>query len=320
MYWGFTILFIVILQLITREVSGLDVAFDDNYQVTWGKDHFDSLNHGREVQLSLDKASGSGFASKTSYGSGFFSMRIKLHNKDSAGVVTAFYLSSNSAHHDELDFEFLGNKENKPYILQTNIYVNGVGGREQRFSLWFDPAADFHTYKILWNEHQIVFYVDDVPIRVMKNRTNEGITYPSQPMQVEGSIWDGDSWATDGGRTKTNWSNGPFKAYFQGFLINGCPSNVAVMWPNVTPLTSDYRDDYWLATEDVSMKSSNVYHCYASKYWWNANRFWDLDNVEKVKYKEVRKEYMNYDYCTDKNRNVVPPPECLLPFGDRPFG
>jgi xyloglucan:xyloglucosyl transferase len=57
---------------------------------------------------------------------------------------------------DELDFEFLGNREGKPIILQTNVITNGDANREQRILFWFDPTADFHDYKILWNQHQIV--------------------------------------------------------------------------------------------------------------------------------------------------------------------
>ncbi|VFQ69700.1 unnamed protein product [Cuscuta campestris] len=92
------------------------------------------------------------------YGSGFFEMKIKVPHQDSAGVVTAFYLISNKQNgHDELDFEFLGNRKGKPITLQTNIFTEGVGNREQRIALnWFDPSADFHTYQILWNQHQIV--------------------------------------------------------------------------------------------------------------------------------------------------------------------
>jgi len=40
------------------------------------------------------KKIGSGFASKLTYGSGLFHMRIKVPGRDSAGVVTAYYVSS----------------------------------------------------------------------------------------------------------------------------------------------------------------------------------------------------------------------------------
>ncbi|RVW22078.1 putative xyloglucan endotransglucosylase/hydrolase protein 1 [Vitis vinifera] len=255
-----------------------DITFDQSYRITWGNDHVLSLNQGRLVQLSLDQSSGAGFASKQSYGSGFFHMRIKLPPKDSAGVVTAYYLTSHTKNHDELDFEFLGNKEGKPYTLQTNVFSNGQGDREQRILLWFDPTADFHSYKILWNQHQIVFYVDDIPIRVFKNNSNIGVDYPSQPMQIEGSLWNGESWATDGGQTKTNWSCAPFKTHFQGFRIDGCPS--------------DYSN------------------CHSSNLWWNQKKFWKLDSTQQKAHENVRNKYMNYDYCSDTNRFAVRPKEC----------
>lgn len=65
-------------------------------------------------------------------------------------------LLSNRPNRDEIDIEFLGNRTGEPYILQTNVYVDGLGNREQRINLWFDPTKDFHTYSILWNINQIV--------------------------------------------------------------------------------------------------------------------------------------------------------------------
>lgn len=128
---------------------------------------------------------GSGFASKMKYRSGFFIMTMKLPRRDCAGVITAFYVivlsfslfiiivlffyctyiyniygmqltSKDVGMHDEVDFEFLGNREASPYILQTNVFASGLGNREERILLWFDPTMDYHNYRILWNEHQIV--------------------------------------------------------------------------------------------------------------------------------------------------------------------
>ncbi|XP_062078174.1 xyloglucan endotransglucosylase/hydrolase protein 2-like [Humulus lupulus] len=266
---------------IRSEKSDDNTSFDENYKVTWGFDHVLSLNQGTQIQLSMDKSSGAGFASKESYFSGFINLRIKLPDRDSAGVVTAFYLSSEGDKHDELDFEFLGNREGKPITLQTNVFANGQGNREQRTLLWFDPSADFHTYSLLWNPHQIVFFVDDTPIRVFKNKTKKGVDYPTKPMKIEASLWDGEDWATDGGQTKTNWAFAPFKAHFQGFHVDGC-SNMN---------TNCYSEN--------------------NKYFWNKKKYHNLDSDQKIAYEKVRKSYMNYDYCTDSSRYPTPPPECL---------
>ncbi|CAH1434664.1 unnamed protein product [Lactuca virosa] len=284
-FW-FEIIYLMLIDA-TRDTSfnsdaARDTTFNENYYVTWGNDHIMFSKQGREVQLSLDRYSGSGFGSKDYYGSGYFQMRIKLPGWDSAGVVTAFYLNTNLGAHDELDFEFLGNKPGKPITLQTNVFANGVGGREQRIRLWFDPSTDFHYYKLLWNQHQIVFFVDDIPIRVFKNDMMNGVGFPNKAMQLVVSLWDGSSWATDGGKTKANWAHAPFLAHFQDFRIDGCVSS-----PN-----SPNKD------------------CYSSRYPWNNQRFWQLNNRQLRAYENVKRRYMNYDYCTDGARYRVPPPEC----------
>src|SRR6266540_4683535 len=125
---------------------------------------------------------GSGFISSSLYQHGFFSASIKLPSDYSAGVVVAFYVSPSTRsmssvsiyvvfiiydiynccmqasngdvfekHHDELDFEFLGNIRGKPWRVQTNVYGNGSvhRGREERYVLPFDPTTEFHRYSIL---------------------------------------------------------------------------------------------------------------------------------------------------------------------------
>ncbi|XP_052623429.1 xyloglucan endotransglucosylase/hydrolase protein 2-like [Lactuca sativa] len=259
-----------------------NVSFDENYKITWGNEHVQLLNQGQEVQLSLDNSSGAGFGSKSYFGSGCFQMKIKLPDKDSGGIVTAFYLFLNTTVHEEMDFEFLGNRPGKPVSLQTNVFTNGLGGREQKFSLWFDPGADFHYYKLLWNDHQVVFFVDDTPIRVYKNNIIRGVGYPNHTLQVIASFWDGSSWATDGGKTKVNFSNAPFHVNFQDFNIDGC----------------------------ISIPNSPNKDCGSQKYWWNTQKYWQLNPQQLKSLEDVRKKYMNYDYCIDKSRYPTPRPEC----------
>jgi xyloglucan:xyloglucosyl transferase len=55
-----------------------------------------------------------------------------------------------------VDFEFLGDKAGVPVTLQTNVFVNACGDREQLLHLLLDPAADLHDYNILWNPYQLV--------------------------------------------------------------------------------------------------------------------------------------------------------------------
>jgi xyloglucan:xyloglucosyl transferase len=40
--------------------------------------------------------------------------------------------------------------------LQTNVFWNGTGGREQRHYLWFDPSQAYHNYSIIWNAQLLV--------------------------------------------------------------------------------------------------------------------------------------------------------------------
>ncbi|KAG9152192.1 hypothetical protein Leryth_016385 [Lithospermum erythrorhizon] len=262
----------------------VDVPFQNNYAPTWAADHIKYINGGKTTELLLDKYSGTGFQSRKSYLFGHFSMRMKLVGGDSAGVVTAFYLSSQNAEHDEIDFEFLGNRTGQPYILQTNVFTGGKGDREQRIYLWFDPSKAFHSYSVLWNMHQIVFFVDDVPIRSFKNSKDLGVKFPfNQPMKIYSSLWNADDWATRGGLEKTDWTKAPFIASYSSFHVDGCDAS--------TP---------------QSAKVCNT----RGRMWWDQKAFQDLDGPQYRRLKWVRKKFTIYNYCTDRKRFPIVPPEC----------
>ncbi|KAF7028559.1 hypothetical protein CFC21_040460 [Triticum aestivum] len=257
-------------------------VFNENFVPVWGADGYHLANQGTQVSLTMDRNSGAGFRSKMMYGSGLFHMRIKLPAGYTAGVVTAFYLTTEPDYgdHDEVDFEFLGNVDGKPVALQTNIFLNGQGYREQKFYLWFDPAAAVHDYKILWNQHQLVMLVDETPIRVLKNLAGRTPAYQflTRPMRIRASIWDGSPWATDNGKIKVDWNRAPFTSAFQRFNVDACP-----------------------ATGGAPCGSPNL--------WWN--KFRDLTPAQKAAYKNIKSKYMTYNYCDDKARfNYHLPVEC----------
>ncbi|KAJ0010210.1 hypothetical protein Pint_33601 [Pistacia integerrima] len=252
------IAFIWFLNQYALQISTASVVstgdFNKDFFVSWSPSHVNTSADGLSRSLKLDQESGAAF--------------------DSNQI-------------DELDFEFLGNVSGQPYILQTNIFADGFDDREERIYLWFDPTADFHTYSVLWNLHQIVFMVDNKPIRTYRNHADKGVAYPRwQPMSIKASLWNGDSWATRGGKDKTDWSKAPFIASFRNYKIDAC------VW------------------------NGNPRFCRAdsSDNWWNQERYSSLDRDQKRWFKWVRKYHMIYDYCLDNQRfqNNLPK-ECSLP-------
>ncbi|GLJ20960.1 hypothetical protein SUGI_0382810 [Cryptomeria japonica] len=273
---------LLLILLIYFFSQGDSSTFNENFAISWGNDHVKLSKDGQTVQLLMDRVSGSGFASKNQFLFGSFNMKIKLVPGNSAGTVTAYYMSSDSSAHDEIDFEFLGNLPKKGYHLQTNVFASGVGNREQRIKLWFDPTADFHNYSILWNQNQLVFSVDSIPIRVFKNNERIGVPYPkNRSMKIIASLWNGEDWATDGGKVKIDWSNAPFIASYQGFEVDGCVAS-------------------------ASSKS-------CTGHWWQQPEFQGLSRNQLKRLRWVQRNYMFYDYCKDKSQSFSSvPPECAI--------
>lgn len=259
------------------------ISFYQGFRTLWGSQHQTFQNN--VLTIWLDQTSGSGFKSLKPYRSGYFSAAIKLHPGYTAGVITSFYLSNNEdypGHHDEIDIEFLGTIPGKPYTLQTNVYVRGSGdgniiGREMQYHLWFDPTQDFHNYAMLWTPTEILFMVDDVPIRRYPRKSDA--TFPVRPMWAYGSIWDASSWATENGKYKADYRYQPFVGRYRNFKLHGCPVSGP---PGCRPATASPQGSSGLSGQQQ-----------AAMNWVHSN-------------------YLVYDYCRDPKRNHALTPECYL--------
>ncbi|KAF4372500.1 hypothetical protein CsatB_012775 [Cannabis sativa] len=273
---------------VSKAAADPKASFEDNFDIMWSEDHFTTSTDGQIWHLSLDNETGCGFQTKQKYRFGWFSMKLKLVGGDSAGVVTAYYMCTENGagpERDEVDFEFLGNRTGQPYLIQTNIYKNGTGNREMRHELWFDPTEEFHTYSVLWNSHQIVFFVDKIAVRVFKNNGKENNFFPdSKPMYLFSSIWNADDWATRGGLEKTDWKKAPFVSSYKEFSVDAC------QWEDPFPAC-------------VSTTTKN---------WWDQYPAWHLSDSQKLDYAWVQRNLVIYDYCKDKERFPTLPEECSL--------
>lgn len=277
--------FLVSFFIMSICLSLVEGKFKNTMFFSWGARHSALQGNGDDVTLVLDQESGSGIESNRTFLFGTFEMQIKLVPGNSAGTVTAYYLSSIGEKHDEIDFEFLGNVSGQPYTIHTNIFSQGCGGREQQFQPWFDPTADFHNYTIYWSPSQVIWYVDRVPIRVYNNYLEDGIPFPNlQEMRVYSSLWNADSWATRGGLDKIEWKNAPFVAKLSNFRA------------------TDYNyDERPPASMNIIEYDTMIYPS-------------ELDEDEYGAMKELRKKHMIYDYCKDVKRyRGLFPGDCFMP-------
>ncbi|KAI4328239.1 hypothetical protein L6164_020612 [Bauhinia variegata] len=267
------------------------VPVDRAYSKAFGASNIRILNNGSMATVALDKNSGSGLVSNGRFYYGFFSAAIKLPAGLSSGVVVAFYLSNADKfphNHDEIDIELLGHDKRNDWVIQTNVYANGSvsTGREEKFYLWFDPTQQYHYYSILWNNYHTVFLVDNIPVREFIHSSKYPSVYPSKPMSVYATIWDGSEWATHGGKYGVNYKYAPFVASFAEMELNGCLSNPTAPASSCSKATTSSSDPV------------------------NGPEFTKLSQQQMAAMDWARRKLMFYSYCNDRPRFKVLPPEC----------
>lgn len=119
---------VVLISLLFMISTSIDVSASNFYQdfdITWGDGRAKVLNNGELLTLSLDKASGSGFQSKNEYLFGKIDMQLKLVLGNSAGTVTAYYVSYcvlKSKYH-QLIVTFVYHDEHKSVGMNIKLYI-----------------------------------------------------------------------------------------------------------------------------------------------------------------------------------------------------
>ncbi len=153
----------------------------DPFDCYWKKES--SLIENGNLSLVLSKEGDKYYSgeirSRNTYSHGYFSVSMKgvKHN----GVISSFFAYIGQPW-DEIDIEFLGDKEN---VVQFNYYHNGVGKHEFLYELGFDWSLDFHEYAFYWDEKEIVWFVDGTPVHYTQAEI------PQASMKIYANLWNG---------------------------------------------------------------------------------------------------------------------------------
>lgn len=139
--------------------------------------------------------------------------------------------------------------------------------------------------------------VDSIPIREMVKSEALGGDYPSKPMGMYATMWDGSGWATDGGKYKVDYKYAPFIASFKALKLQGCAA-----YPFLESLER----------ESTSPSSSSCTSSEIDNYVdpLEAEEFLSLSPKQQAAMAWVRSTHLYYSYCDDKIRYPLPLPEC----------
>jgi xyloglucan:xyloglucosyl transferase len=120
--------------------------------------------------------------------------------------------------------------------------------------------------------------VDETPIREVARTEAMGAAFPSKPMSLYATIWDGSAWATLGGRYRVDYKYAPFVAEFGDLVMQGCPVN-----------------DHTAAAS-------------CGTPWYESAA--SLSAGQRRSMAAFRRGHMSYSYCHDRRRYPVALSEC----------
>ena len=127
------------------------------------------------------------------------------------------------------------------------------------------------------------FLVDNVPVREFQRNSAYPSVFPSKPMSVYATIWDGSQWATHGGKYPVNYKYAPFVVSLTDVEMSGCVANPTGACSNNSPAGMDPVQGH----EFAALSKEQL----AAMDW-------------------ARRKLMFYSYCKDTSRFKIMPPEC----------
>ncbi|MQL94623.1 hypothetical protein Taro_027281 [Colocasia esculenta] len=212
----------------------------------------------------------------------------KAHPRNSVGIITSYYLSSQGPTHDKIDFEFLGNL---PLHTAHQRVLVGEG----------QPGV---AIQALVRPHQrlphLLHPLQPLAHPVSNPEPVELINHPPLPQislllstDVLTSSFYGSSFSNDcatwGGLVKTDWSKAPFVVAYRNFNVDACVASKGT------------------SSNCASYKSSAFGS--RSSAWWNQ----ELDATSGKWLRWVQRGHMIYNYCADVKRFPQGlPPECRV--------
>ena len=111
----------------------------------------------------------------------FRDIEVRLRTPQAPGSISAFFLYEFvQRRNDEIDIEILNDGS---WEILFTTWVSGKQTNHARRALLFDPAAEFHDYRIEWSRRRVRFLVDGV----LMQEWTEGV--PRDAMYVMSNAW-----------------------------------------------------------------------------------------------------------------------------------